>query len=507
MSADGQLMTIQKLVNFLIAAFFVALPAYAMLKMSLGVMDKVTAAMWCIPPVAALIAINYRAHLHLLIFALVMPFMLPGLITYRQIHFSAVFSMLVFAGLVARVLMGDRTKHKTDRRIDLAIWGVSFCIMAWLGWNRPGMASIGATSGGAWEAMLAVAAIAAYWGSRGLAGLSPDWKRLVRLVFVATSLSLGWGTMVNIIGGAPVSDIIAGWFWPTGWWFYGLLLGMAIKIWRKRPRMFADLSVYAISSALLLNSLLSGYRSRIIFGPVMVGVALWIGKMRSRMVLLIIFSLFVSLFLANSNLYGRFPSGMMRVLSVVRSQDRNLRYHQNYISGELGRTSPWRAKLWKIGWSHVMKKPVLGHGYAFTSVELTAALASTKNMYEFQMTGVATAGQFHCLPLNLMYYLGIPAALLFIYAWGLALRQLVALATRAKESFGVFSVALLVYSVAATGQALMNGAGEDFIAICLIMGFTQIIRLRDSDGKILDTETRPEHELVVAKTRENEPCV
>ena len=500
-------MTLQKLVNFLIAAFFVALPAYAMLKMSLGVMGRVTAAMWCIPPVAALIAIQYRAHLHLLLLALIMPFMLPGVITYRQIHFSAVFSMLVFAGLVARVLMGERTRHKTDRRIDLALWGVSFCIMAWLGWNRPGMASIGAASGGAWEAMLAVAAIAAYWGARGLAGLSPDWKRLVSLIFVAAGFSLAWKTMVNIIGGAPVSDIIAGWFWPTGWWFYGLLLGMAIKIWRKGPRIFADLPVYAISSALLLNSLLSGYRSRIIFGPVMVGVALWVGRMRKRMVLAVLLSVCVMFSLANSNLYELFPPGMMRVLSVVRSQDRILRYKQSYTPGELGRTSPWRAKLWKIGWSHVMKKPILGHGYAFTSVELTAALASTTSTYEFQMIGVATAGQFHCLPLNLMYYLGIPAALLFIYAWGLALKQLVALATRAKESFGVFAVALLVYSVAATGQALMNGTGEDFIAICLIMGFTQIIRLRDDVGMLIDTEARSAHESAVAGTQKDEPCV
>ena len=104
------------------------------------------------------------------------------------------------------------------------------------------------------------------------------------------------------------------------------------------------------------------------------------------------------------------------------------------------------------------------------------------------MRGVATAGQFHNLALNVMYFNGIPAGLLFCYVWILSFIHLVQLASRHDGWKGTLFVGMLVYAVSETGQALMNGGGEDFLATCIWIGLVQAFRAADEHAR---TSTPP----------------
>jgi hypothetical protein len=161
----------------------------------------------------------------------------------------------------------------------------------------------------------------------------------------------------------------------------------------------------------------------------------------------------------------------------------------------MGRASPWRKRLWSTAWSHIRQRPLAGRGYAFSSADLFADFASARATYEARIRGVSTAGQFHNVPLNLAYFCGLPVSLLFCVAWVITLWHIVGIATRAASWFGAFMVGFLVYAVAATGQALMNGGGRDFLAICLMMGLTQAIRFG----------LQPEQEPVAGEDAVSEP--
>ena len=479
-------MTLQRALTVLLALAFMMPTVYFLLKALLGVTGRFVAAVWCAPPIAILLIVNYRLHLHLLLLGFVLPFTLPPILGHRPISFATLIPMIVFASAIARLCLGHRSRVTTDRRLDMPLLLISGMIIGWNIADRPGMASMGAETGGAWEAVLAVAGIAAYWGARALRDQTHNWRRISVVLFWACVLSLLWVTLENIVKHVPVSDAVSNLFWPTGWWFYGLLLGYTIKVLRSRRSMVRDVPMLLTIGFIMFNAIMSGFRSRILFAPMMIAAALWAGGLRRRMAIALLIFIAACLLLANSGMFEKVPARARRVLSVVRVDTQTRLSISMYGHGEMGWKSQWRAELWKRGWQAVREKPFAGRGYAFDSSGLLADLASATTFYEATMRGVATAGQFHNLPLNLMFFCGIPVAVLFCFAWIVGLVHLVRLATESGGWKGAFLVAMLVYIVPETGQALMNGSGEDFIAICTWLGIIQAIRsatLREAEEK------------------------
>ena len=132
----------------------------------------------------------------------------------------------------------------------------------------------------------------------------------------------------------------------------------------------------------------------------------------------------------------------------------------------------------------IREKPIAGHGYAFNTDAFFADLSSARYS-DLALRGVQGAGQFHNLPLNLMYFWGVPTAIIFCLGWLMVLTHLLIWAGQAEGWYGAFVVAVIVYATAATGQALMNAGGADFLAICTILGIYQMLH-----GRSLKTGNR-----------------
>lgn len=471
---------LQRALNVLLAMAVVLPPFLALQRGLLGASSKLQTVLWCAPAIVLLLVVYYRLHLYLLLLGFVIPFTIPPFLGHRPIPLNMVFPLLVLAGGIARLCLGFNPAPRTDRRINLSLILLTVISLGWIAMDRPGMASMGAGVGGAWEAMLAVAGLSAYWGCISLRGLNPNWERLVKTVWTTCTLVLIFVTIENIVKRLPLADIVSNWFWPTGWWFYGLALGYTLKVWRGKSTVLPLLPAYSLAAIIMANGLLSGFRSRILFAPLMVGAAFWVSGFRKQTLLAIITFSMICLGIANTTtLYERFPARAQRVLSVVRIETRTSHAVTIYGHGETGPKSLWRKELWSRAWRMIREKPWLGHGYAFSSSLLLADLASAIDLYEAQMRGVAAAGQFHNLPLNVMYFNGIPAGLLFCYVWILSFTHLVQLASRHDGWKGTLFVGMLVYAVSQTGQALMNGGGEDFLATCIWIGLVQAFRAAD----------------------------
>jgi hypothetical protein len=197
------------------------------------------------------------------------------------------------------------------------------------------------------------------------------------------------------------------------------------------------------------------------------------------MLLGVLLFLVVCSVLANSDGYYSITPRGRRVLSVLRVQPTAF---SDSDLGELGRSSPWRKSVWQTGWTKVKEKPWLGHGYRISSSEL-ADITSAISQYTATQRGIIAAGQFHNLVLNQMYFWGIPASLVFTMAWLTSVMLLLKQSCRAKGSFGVFCVGLMVLFVGVSGQLIINGTGENFLTLCILMGCVQAFSARDDHGR------------------------
>lgn len=69
----------EKIINYALAFLFVGVPTFWILMSALGTRSTSSAILWCSPFLAALLAMNYRYHLHLILIGIVLPFGVPGL--------------------------------------------------------------------------------------------------------------------------------------------------------------------------------------------------------------------------------------------------------------------------------------------------------------------------------------------------------------------------------------------------------------------------------------------
>jgi hypothetical protein len=480
----------EMILRWVLAGIVVGLPAYGVLFGSLGAMDKFEAMIWC-TPVVAVLAVLTKHHLRLLLFCSAFAVSIP-LVGYRPIPMPVLALFLIFAGYVARLaIVKTSSVRGVDRYIDTVMFITSIAVVSWIAIARPSMASFGSEIGGAWETMMALAGIVGYWGTRSLRNQSHNWRNLALVTLFGSIAGLIWKVVsIKLDDGTP-AKIIIGCFFASGWWFYSIALGIAVKIWRSQNWRFSVWPVYLIAVLLIMHSFMSGYRSRILFAPLMIGAAFWCGKLRKSMLLFILAFLCLAVFLANSDIGLKLPGEARRVLSPIRM---NSNVSDTWTAGELelgefGAGSPWRMAVWQNAWSKIRERPLVGNGFAFSGADLYADMVYASSSNEAITRGVETSGQFHSVPINLMYYLGIPVALLFCLAWLLVFKRLISLATESQGWLGAFVIGLLGYLIAATGQALTTGGGIDFMAVCMVMGIYQAIAPSVSESPSVSPES------------------
>lgn len=464
-----------RILSFFGAVLIVGMPAYGLLIGLLNRNSRLEAAMWCSPIIAVALSIAYRLHLPMLLLAFIMPLNLPQIVVPRLIPVSLIMPFFVFAGLLLRTMMGRTASRPTDKRIDVAMYITSGMTIVWLLVNRPGLGSLGSDTGGAWEGMLAFSAALAYWGVRGLRDIAFDWKRMSLWILFGSMASVIWTTISAILTGMPLATIYSGLFTPRSWWLFGFALGITTKVYDKQGSV--HWRAYVVAAVLLTSSLVSGFRSRILCAPLMVAVAFGSARMKKLMGVSILAFVALCMLLANSDIYNDLPFPVQRVLSIVRTERQvAATVAPSESSGELGWRSPWRMLIWRIAWTEVKKDPFFGHGYGFNNALLMADQASVRGKTNAVTRGVTAAGQFHNLPLSLMYFWGIPGAVMYSLAWILTLRHLISLSLRSESWFGAFVVGVTAYSAAATVQALINGSGTEHLLLSMIMGLTQLLR-------------------------------
>lgn len=481
-------MTVEKLVNLLLALFFVMVPAISLFMGAVGRQSRMKSIMFVVPFVSVLLIVQHQFHLQLIILGTILPISLPEQLVHRNVGIDVLIPLLVFIGMVARKLMGQVNTVSTDKRLDIVMGLISFESVLWVVARFPGLGALGSTQSGGWHAILVVAGLCAYWGARSLRGVKPDWKRLMKIMLLFAVLSIMWTMLLAAYEYRSIGVIVSKCFFSVGWWLYAILLGMAVKIWKRPNQPMGMFSTYFISVILLLHALMSSFRSRILFGPFMVGAALWVGGLRKYMIIATVVFFAVSVYVANSRMYNRFPGQVRRVLSVVRTEEDFMSDSREF--GEMGRSSPWRMQLWESAWEEISRKPLIGHGFTYSSAMFDLAVTAPGNAYHAQIKGLVLSGEAHNTPLNLMYYLGIPMAVVFCIGWVMYLVSLLKLACRHDGWYGAFLTALLVWTVAQTGQALMNGTGVSFVIICTSMGIYQAVKPQSAGADVVQGESR-----------------
>jgi len=470
-------MTWDKIANYLLGLVVVGIPTYAVLYAGLGMLGRVQAVLLAVPIISAVVAIMTGIHLYLVMMCNVFPVNLPKVLVSRDIPVTVVIPFLVFAGYLMRSIMTKTFFVKgTNKLIDRLMLATSIAVVAWVVVDRPSMASIGAETGGAWEAGLALSGVVAYWGVRSLRGRNYNWKRLMILTLCVSVAGLAITAAASRLRGASLLDMLSITFFSAGWWFYSLLLGVTVKVLYKPSRPFSFFPAFFVACLLFGHSLMSGFRSRILFGPLMIGSTFWSGKLNRSFLFFVILLVGVSVFIANSErLESRLPDRARRVLSPLKIGSQVPTVWIENDLGEMGIHSPWRISIWQEAWSKIREKPILGNGFAFSGATLRDDTTFASTLQEAVFIGVITAGQFHSVPINLMYYLGIPVAFCFCLAWYFLFRKLFSLAILSSGWYGALVVSLLSYLIAATGQALTTGLGIDFVAVCMVMGIYQAI--------------------------------
>jgi hypothetical protein len=495
-------MTLERIMIWVLAAIVVGLPTYGVLYSSLGAMRRLDALLLC-SPLVGFLALLPNVHLPVLLFCNAFPVPIPRILGNREVPISVVVPFLMFAGYLARtaIMKSHSVRVLTkDKPIDAAMFITSLAVVLWIVIDRPSMASMGAETGGAWEAMMALSGVCAYWGARSLRNRSRSWRKLVLVTLGGAALGLVWTAVDSALQGRAFADFLSGCFFSTGWWFYGMALGVTVKVWYSPSRRFGAWPAYITAMLTIVNSLMSGYRSRILFGPLMTGAAFWCGRLRKSMMFFVLSFLGIAILLANTEVGGKLPDRARRVLSPVRIASERSILRAHHGAGEWGPSSPWRMALWKTAWSKIRERPLLGYGYAFSGALLYADTASAASVQDAIVSGLVKAGQFHTVPLNLTYYLGMPVACVFCFAWLLTFRRLLSLSSTRSGWYGALATGLLTYLIAVTGQALTTGTGIEFIAVCTVMGVYQAISPGETDAGY-QAGTRAAGDLAPAERR------
>lgn len=113
-----------------------------------------------------------------------------------------------------------------------------------------------------------------------------------------------------------------------------------------------------------------------------------------------------------------------------------------------------------------------GRGFVFSSTELANAnsLMGFDGLDAGQMT-LVLSGVYHNSVVALAVFCGIPVAMLFVFGYGSVLwRFFRSIMRMDRPDWRLLGVSLLGFTVAITGQMLMNGAGNTFLVVCACLG-------------------------------------
>lgn len=344
--------------------------------------------------------------------------------------------------------------------------------------DRPGSARIG-ESGGLGEAVILCSTAVCFWASAVSVQWVNDWKKAWRVLLAVGTI--GWiietaalfldpRREVDLVGPSYFLFLVPVW----------LLSGLLVAWWVERRSAlesvgtrgvaegswWGDLPVLAIPIVL---SATAPHRSRPLFALGIVLVICWLYRrfLRGLFTLVPVLSLVLVAIVWKGT--GLLPESTQRSLSI---------FSTTVASGlpkgvEIGWQSEFRGAMYRLSWEQIKRRPLTGVGFDFKTQDIESLAPWTGiDANKRNLEGLAlTIGGYHNSLVELTVVCGIPTAALLILGLGTVLLRYVVLVR--SLPFGPekrFYAALAGYSVAITGQMLMNGGGLQLVVICTIVG-------------------------------------
>lgn len=392
--------------------------------------------------------------------------------------------LVMFIGLV--YIVRSALAHPPASRVFAAAeaWFMLMAltiVLARFAKDRPGSALLGEV-GGAGEASLYLLGALTYF----LAALvfAEDWDAdrntavVLKIGLLATLAQISLAAyrtqaLVLFIGGIFSRQL---------WLLLPLLMAWFSErkstVGGRSSRMSAFLAWFTI-----LLGISTPFRSRPFFAVgIVLGVAARYRRLRRVAAVLVVGGLVALAVLVAAGTERLSPLTARSLSTIVRADETRVfrLAHQFGTSSEMGWTSEFRREMWRLASHHIRSHPWFGKGFILSRAELGFALTG---FYDFQRAtlSISLAGGYHNSVLALAVFAGIPCAAAFVCAMLLGSWRFYRMARRTPLTESrVMQAAVLGFFIPCAGQMLMNGMGNHFYVVCVLLGTMRGMCVREA---------------------------
>jgi len=251
-----------------------------------------------------------------------------------------------------------------------------------------------------------------------------------------------------------------------------LIASIVLSFFKNKAEYKKKYGLFILFSLIFLFlSILTPHRSRPVFAILNILSILLLYKKFTKIkfifypILIIIFTISA---LGLANVY--FPTrSLSAIYSVMGLQKINNKLDTN---AALGETDEFRGLLYLIAWTNIEKQPIIGKGYAFGKSEMQEGklLRGSGNMLG-EAYNLSVTGAFHNAVLEIAVFNGLPIAILFLF---IIIQQnikfFIWIRKLPTSELKMFASAIYGFIIQFTGQLLMNGGGNEFIIVLMMLG-------------------------------------
>jgi hypothetical protein len=429
------------------------------------------------------------------------------------------FSMgMIFCGMICMFVLGGVCFRQYQVSIvkgwgaALVFTGALFCLGRVL-WDRPGSANLGGEGGGK-QALIFLLAFFSFWGFSKIAAMR-DWRpmRTMQLALFLAAATLAYrilsGKVASMgdMGADSGGGLIYSLYSRPGWVIIGIGFAWCVYRFAYLKGTFVVAQVFGIlSSGLLFLSVVNGHRSRPVFAVCTILAIAYMFREQRKAFLLLAVMVFVGLLALVSADMEKVSPQARRALSIVipisESEAKRLAL-ESQMNHEVGWESDFRAGMYQIAWDKISGNPVFGAGFSFSRDDLIRLMNSMgSNQMENKQAQLAMSGAYHNAFLFLAVGAGLPAALFSLSGALIILYQFFKFGVRmVSDEHRFFCAALVGMFMPVIGQSLMNGAGNDFFHVFMLLGVMNGLMNNPYFRKDGDPEPLPEpvHEPKLAE--------
>jgi O-antigen ligase len=392
-------------------------------------------------------------------------------VTFDLLVVTTVMVYVLFKGLITQNILGDRALLARESKLMMF---AAIIILARLLYDRPFSADWGSRGGGG-QAIYFLIGVFAYFIMMKITLTSWDTSRNLRAL-IFTSAASFFATM--IIGrllesglDEGILGLVMGASWPSTWLLCPLLLAMAIyrKEMDQYHNPFINIWIAVIIGVTIFFGVTAPFRSRPYFAVAMI-LSVAFAFRKEWKIIPIVALIFSGILVVTSIGVMDTTDEMARTLSTIVTSTERQR-----LSGEIGWTSQFRLNLLELALDEIKQSPILGKGFAFSRDVLLSALLNPEDT----VANMAMVGGYHNSIIQLAVACGLPCTLAFLFAYVLNMKNYLSYVRNSQHNqLHLMATAILAYFVVRSGQMLINGGGDDFFQICVLMGIMSGLSLK-----------------------------